>query len=88
MADPKIELWDCFNCEEPVSIQTISGTDENSPEFYQGPPGSWITVVEYEDDEESDIVVCCSTKCCQEYFAGDDDDEPDETADSEGEELQ
>lgn len=69
-----IEQWDCFSCDEPVAVTTITGDAEDSPEFYAGPAGSLITVVEY-DGEESEFVVCCSEACCTEFFSSDDEDE-------------
>jgi hypothetical protein len=69
-----IEQWDCFSCDEPVGVTVITGDAEDSPEFYAGPTGSFITVVDY-DGEDSEFVVCCSELCCTEFFSSDEEDE-------------
>lgn len=89
---PKIELWDCFNCDEPVSVNVLTGSSDESPELYMVPTGAWIgmTTVEYDDGagDEPEFIVCCSMKCCQEMLADEDDGEEDDAVDGEGEELQ
>ena len=90
---PKIELWDCFNCDEPVSVNILTGASDESPELYTVPIGAWIgmTTVEYDDgvDEDPTFIVCCSMQCCQEMLAGDeDDDASDEKTDVEEDGLQ
>ena len=90
---PKIELWDCFNCDEPVSVNIITGPSEESAELYSVPNGAWIgmTTVEYDDgvDEDPTFIVCCSMKCCQDMLAnGDDDEDETDGAEGEGEGLQ
>jgi hypothetical protein len=87
---PKIELWDCFSCDEPVSVNVITGASDESPELYLVPNGAWIgmTTVAYDDGDgdEPEFIVCCSMKCCQEMLA--DDDEEEDVVEGEGEELQ